>query len=151
VQGKVCETRLFRGSPLHPGKKGLPAAPFRTGTARNFGAVYCVIGDVFLGVVRFLSSCFVVRGFVGWRVAVSIYRYSTSLLTQRLRPLKSPPCIQSLLTVNSIQSNYFIMEPTFSSASCFGDHCDSSSCSPNKSFCSCRAKANSLCYRPNDA
>ena len=39
-------------------------------TARNLGAVYCVVGDVSFGVVRFLGSCFVVRGFMGWRVAV---------------------------------------------------------------------------------
>jgi len=39
-------------------------------TVRNFGAVYCVVGDILLSVVRFVGSCFVVRGFVGWRVAV---------------------------------------------------------------------------------
>jgi hypothetical protein len=39
-------------------------------TVRNFGAVYCVVGDVLLGVVRFVGSCFVIRVFVGWRVAV---------------------------------------------------------------------------------
>jgi hypothetical protein len=40
------------------------------GAARNFGAVHCVVGDVLLSVVKFLASCFVVRGFVGWRIAV---------------------------------------------------------------------------------
>jgi hypothetical protein len=40
------------------------------GTARNFGAVHCIVGGVLLGVVKFLASCFVVRGFVGWRIAV---------------------------------------------------------------------------------
>jgi hypothetical protein len=39
-------------------------------TARNLRAVYCVVGDVSLGVVSFLGSCFVVRGFEGWRIAV---------------------------------------------------------------------------------
>jgi hypothetical protein len=39
-------------------------------TARNLSAVYCAIGDVSLGDVRFLGSCFVVRGFEGWRIAV---------------------------------------------------------------------------------
>jgi hypothetical protein len=39
-------------------------------TVRNFGAVYFVVSDVLLSVVRFVGSCFVVRGFMGWRVAV---------------------------------------------------------------------------------
>jgi hypothetical protein len=34
------------------------------------GAVYYVVGDVLLSVVRLVASCFVVRGFVGWRIAV---------------------------------------------------------------------------------
>ena len=34
-------------------------------TARNLSAVYCAVGYVPLGVVRFLGSCFVVRWFVG--------------------------------------------------------------------------------------
>ena len=39
-------------------------------TVRNFGAVYCVVGDVSLRVVKLLCSCFVVRRFVGWEIAV---------------------------------------------------------------------------------
>ena len=32
------------------------------GTVRNFGAVYCVVGDVLPSVVKFVASCFVVHG-----------------------------------------------------------------------------------------
>jgi hypothetical protein len=68
-----------------------------------------------LSVVKFLASCSVVRGFVGWRIAVYTHRYST----QRLRPSMSPSrCIYLALYVVlvSYRLSYFIMEPTFSSA-----------------------------------
>jgi hypothetical protein len=39
------------------------------GIARSFGAVHCVVGDDLLSAVNFLASCFMARGFVGWRIA----------------------------------------------------------------------------------
>jgi hypothetical protein len=70
---KIRSISIWPGSgPPHPvGAKTacLGAVPSGEGkrTARNLSAVYCVVGS--LG-VRFLGSGFVVRGFVGWRIAV---------------------------------------------------------------------------------
>jgi hypothetical protein len=58
-------------------------------TARNLRAVYCVVGDVSLGVVRFLGSCFVVRGFVGWRVAVYTPLLDVAVSLCIYRPVRS--------------------------------------------------------------
>jgi len=54
--------------PSRPGKRDCP----------QLGVVYCVVGYVLLSVVKFVGSCSVVRGFVGWRVAVYTHCYFTS-------------------------------------------------------------------------
>ena len=83
-------------------------------TVRNFGVVYCVVGDVLLGVVRFVGSCFVVRGFVGWRVVVCTPLLDIAVDTATSAfDVTVALCIYRCalyVALASYQFNYFIME-----------------------------------------
>jgi hypothetical protein len=83
------------------------------GTAHNLCAVYCVIGNISLSVVRFIGSCFVVHGFVGWRVAVYTLLLDVAVDTAT-SAFDVAVAVYTVLV--NCQFNYFIMEPTFSSA-----------------------------------
>jgi hypothetical protein len=79
---RICAVLLWDLDSINPEAVSGQSPPRRgKRTVRNFGAVYCVVGDVLLSVVKFVASCSVVCGFVGWRVAVYTRRYSTSLST----------------------------------------------------------------------